>query len=129
MTDYSEHSDPVREALDHGEIVGIIFDPALDDVIIPDQYRQQQGVLIDMSYSFNAPPIPELYVDCDGISGYFSFIGVQSFVYIPWLAVYQVRYYSQPIDVVKAAPRPKPKRALPVGWRVIIGGSDGGAAA
>lgn len=79
----AEKAAKLNEMLNKG-MVKLAIVPVRDGVDVPEQFRQETQLLINISYRFRDP----LFVDAWGVKQVLSFNGVNYPVRVPWSAIY-----------------------------------------
>lgn len=79
----------IVDALLRTESVDLYLDPRSPGVVVPPRFRADPGLVLRIGRDLPVP-IPDLYVDDDGISGTLSFDGQPFHCEVPWVAVFAI---------------------------------------
>jgi len=79
----------IVEALLRTESVDLYLDPRRPAVAVPPRFRSDPGLVLRVGRALPVP-IPDLYVDDEGISGTLSFDGQPFRCEVPWVAVFAI---------------------------------------
>ncbi len=85
----------------------IHLDPRNPKVKVPPRFHKQEHMALNFSWNF---PNAQMTLSDEGIEALLEFDGVQSWVYVPWVAVLGAHLVKKAATApVQAAPRPKPE--------------------
>jgi hypothetical protein len=76
----------IAEAILRTESVDLYLDPRRPAVVVPPRFRGDHGLVLRIGRDLPTP-IPDLYIDDDGISATLSFDGQPFHCEVPWFAV------------------------------------------
>lgn len=79
----------VAESLLNEGAIFVHFDPRFDGVVAPLHLKDQPQLVLQFGYGL-AVPIPDLFLDEEGISGTLSFQRTPHACFVPWPAVFAI---------------------------------------
>lgn len=73
----------LEEALKVG-VVQIYFDPRGGSVVVPEQFKEDAAMSLNLSYGFDPP---DLLVNNCGVRATLTFAGLRSKIFVPWESI------------------------------------------